>query len=227
MTEILHYTKGIYELLAAKTDEENLLQPLKRESVGKRKTNEPLTASKIKKSLLDLEESYQTVNFESLEDDEDMPHFEYTVADNLMLDEEETKPLVRSMHLFEFPLTEQDQVTALEAEIGRPNSRVRKQLIETIHTIQGSIKDHKVTIRTFLRVVFTDELLITYTWKGHESKKALCELKNLMTFLKKILVRWFPDSDLSDFVKTIQNYVKNCPSRVNTIRKKVTDDDNM
>lgn len=113
-----------------------------------------------------------------------------------------------------FPLRTKEELEILEQEIGLPHSTYRRQIIETIHTIQGNIKDHKVTIRTFFRVIFHDTLLINYTWKGYENKKALVDYKNLMTFLKKILVRWFPEDDLSDFSKCIQNHIKNAPSRI-------------
>lgn len=185
----------------------------------------PLTANKIKRSVADLEESYKQPNEEQIaeaEESEEMPHFES--VEGLLMESEDVKPVITpsqrpSVRDFEFPLTKYEQVNALEEEIGLPNSQIRKQLIETIHTIQGNIKDHRVTIRTFLKVIFTDQLLGQYTWKGFENKQALCQYKNLITFLKKILIRWFPDDDLSDFAKVIQNYIKNVPSRLQRTKK--------
>lgn len=223
LSEILQYVKGIYEILTStRNDEDSLLQPKK---TGKRKAMEPLTANKIKRSLADLEESYQ----QHQEDDEgdSEPQFEvveYQGSEGIVLETVDVKPFTvkerkSGTREFDFPLTEVSQVDALEEEIGRSNSHIRKHLIETIHTIQGNIKDHRVTIRTFLRVIFTDPLLAQYTWKGYESKQALCGYKNLITFLKKILVRWFPDDDLSDFVKIIQNHIKNVPSRLSKSKR--------
>lgn len=125
-----------------------------------------------------------------------------------------------SSYKLDFPLKTQEELDRLEEEIAKPSSKYRRHIIETIHTIQGKIRDHRVTIRTFLRVIFHDTLLVNYTWKGFENKGALCDYKNLMTFLKRILVRWFPDDDLSDLSKCIQSYVKNVPARLKHLQVK-------
>lgn len=223
--------KGIFELM----QENTLIAPF-----TKRKTiAEPISAKKLQLTVQDLEDSYHkehgyyaeetTKRGDGDSEDDDGPPIEFNSVDYIIEEpvvemetsEPEIKPLVvkkerqaGGSYKLDFPLTAKEDLDRLEEEIAKPNSTYRRQIIETIHTIQGKIKDHRVTVRTFFRVIFSDTLLVHYTWKGHENKKALCHYKNLMTFLKKILVRWFPEADLSDFSKCIQNYVKNVPARL-------------
>lgn len=214
--------------------------PFKKRKVAK----EPITAKKLQLTVQDLEDSYHKEHGYYTEeankqdedsDDEDAPPIEFNsveyIVDEPAIDmppavEMESKPVIKreqatANQRLEFPLMSQADLDRLEVEIGKPSSTYRRELIETIHTIQGKIKDHKVTVRTFFRVIFHDTLLVHYTWKGFESKKALCQYKNLMTFLKKILVRWYPDDDLSDFSKCIQNYIKNIPARLKNMQAKL------
>lgn len=85
---------------------------------------------------------------------------------------------------------------------------------------QGDTGDYKVSIRTFLRVVFDDTLLYKYTWTGQNNKLALCKHKNMLIFLRKLLAEWYPGVQMLSFVKIIQNYIKNLPPRL----KRTTED---
>lgn len=216
----------------------------------KSSSNAPISAKRLQLTVQDLEDSYHKEHGYYAEEtnrnedsvDEDGPPIEFNSVEYIIeepsgeipvesvMETEEMKPntiiikkeraAAASYPKLDFPLATQQELDLLEEEIGKPSSTYRRQIIETIHTIQGKIRDHRVTIRTFLRVIFHDTLLVNFTWKGHDTKRALCDYKNLMTFLKKILVRWFPDDDLSDLSKCIQNYVKNIPARLKNLQAK-------
>lgn len=245
LKDILGYVKGIFELM----QENASLAPLTVKRTAQRSQpitakRLRMTVQDLEESYHEEHGYYadeMTKEDEESENDDNPPiefnSVEY-ITDEPNIDSQfstetvtETKPVVPVVVVakkdrsyaplkLDFPLTTPEELNKLEEEIAKPSSTYRKQLIETIHTIQGKIRDHRVTIRTFFRVVFHDILLINYTWKGHETKRALCEYKNIMTFLKKILVRWFPDDDLSDFSKCIQNYVKNIAARLRNIQEK-------
>lgn len=84
---------------------------------------------------------------------------------------------------------------------------------------QSEAHDYKATTRTFLKVVFEDHLLNKYNWKGLNGKYALSDLKNLLIFLRKLLAKWYPGTSMADFVKIIQNYIKNLVPKLRRVNE--------
>lgn len=74
---------------------------------------------------------------------------------------------------------------------------------------QTDTHDYKSSTRSFLKIVFDDALLNKYNWKGLNGKHALSNLKNLLIFLRKLLGTWYPKTEMTNFIKVIQNYLKN------------------
>lgn len=74
---------------------------------------------------------------------------------------------------------------------------------------QSDTHDYKASIRNFLKIIFKDALLYQYNWKGLNGKHALSNLKNLLIFLRKLLAKMYPGTPMVNFIKVIQNYIKN------------------